>query len=820
LLVIVSNNNMIRNFLKLTLRNLLKQRFSSFVNIVGLAIGFACFIVIGLYVYDESRYDLFHEKGERIYRLHSNTFNPNRVMTNLPALLYEPLLEGLPEAEAVTRVLGFYGGGSVAYGDEKISTDRGVVFVDPCFFDIFDFPLQRGEVESFLADPHNILITSKIAEKYFGTEDPIGKTLRYKGRLDMVVTGILENIPKHSHLHFDIVGNFELRRQINPFIFETWGNYSSEFYVLLRPDADPALADDKILTLFGNARNIDYTERDAFIRLQPLYDIYLGSGNIETLMIVESGSPSTVAIFSVSALLILLLACFNYVNLATAKSTIRAREVGMRKVLGASRGKLIRYFLAESFLVALLAMLLGIGLVELSFPLFSDITGKSLDFSLVDLRLFIPALAVLLILVTLVSGVYPAFVMSGYQPVQVLKGSALMVSRQLKSGLGFGLRFRQLLIVLQFAISIALVSGSLILYSQTKYALVNSGFEREALLVIQNHWGQEMINRYTRMRTDLLQYPFVKGVSAGLHVPGEQIGNQGYLRQPDQMTEEAQPIVFATVDFGYFEVLGAKMAEGRDFDVRLARDSSEVVILNQSAVRLLGLTEPVGTQLTGFWDDTPQKRVIGVVEDIHFQSVHRAVQPTAFIICIPCQKYPNASRNVMVRLHTASFNEPIRAIHETWDAHGSGNHLEYFFMDIHYESLYRKELQAATAARLFTILAVIIACMGLLGTTVYIMEARKKEFGIRKVLGASLGRIVRMVSLEFALLILLSNLIAWPLTWYFMSRWLDNFVYRIDLNVWYFATAGIVGLAIALVAVNSLGIHQARENPVESLKYE
>lgn len=810
---------MIRNFLKLTFRNLLRQKFSSFVNIVGLALGFACFIVIGLYVYDETRYDLFHEKGDRIYRLHNNTFNPDRVMTNAPALFYEPLTEGLPEAEAVARLLNPYGGAGIAYGD-RMFIEHDVIFVDGDFFQIFDYPLKRGDLETFLTDPHHVLITGKMAEKYFGDEDPIGKTLRYKGFLDVVVTGILEDIPRRSHLQFSMVGNFELRRQINPFIFETWGNYSSQFYLLLRPDADPALAEDKILTLFGDARNIDYSERDAYFRLQPLHDIYLGSGDIETLMPVQSGSPSTVAIFSVSALLILLLACFNYVNLSTAKSTIRAREVGMRKVLGASRGKLIRYFLSESFLVALLAMFLGIGLVEMAFPLFSDITGKSLDFSLAEPGLFIPALLVLLLLVALVSGLYPAFVMSAYQPVQVLKGSTLMVGRQLKNGLGFGLRFRQLLIILQFAISIALVSGSLILYAQTKHALTNTGFDRDALIVVKNHWAQGMIDTYDRMRTDLLQYPFVKGVSAGLHVPGEHIGNQGYLRQPDQTAQDAQPIVFATVDYGYFEALGASMAEGRDFDVHITSDSTEAVILNASAARLLGLTDPVGTQLTGFWDGTPQKRVIGVVEDIHFQSVHRSVQPTAFIICIPCQNYPNAAYQILVRLNTGSFTEPMRAVQEAWDAHGTGNPLDYFFMNEHYENLYRKELQAAAAARLFTILAVIIAVMGLLGTTVYIMEARKKEFGIRKVLGASLTGIVKMVSLEFSLLILLSNLIAWPVTWYFMSRWLDNFVYRIDISPWFFVIAGLAGWIIALLTVNSLGINQAKENPIESLKYE
>jgi len=538
------------------------------------------------------------------------------------------------------------------------------------------------------------------------------------------------------------------------------------------------------------------------------------------MMPVPSGSPANVSIFSISALLVLLLACFNYVNLATAKSTLRAREVGMRKVLGASRGKLIRYFLAESFLVALLALLLGIGLVELSFPLFSDITGKDLSFSLVQPRLFFPALAGLLVLVALISGVYPAFVMSAYQPVQVLKGSAMMAGKQLRSGLGFGLRFRQLLIVLQFAISTALISGSLILYAQTRHAMSKAGFEREALVVVKNHWNDGMIQAYKRIKTDLLQYPFVKGVGAGLHVPGEHIGHQGGLRRPEQTREEARPIVFATVDFGYFETLGAKIAQGRDFDAGLASDSTEAVILNEAAVRQLGLTDPVGTQLTGFWDATPQKQVIGVVEDIHFQSMHRAVQPTAFIVCLPCQGYPNAAYQVMVRLNTSSFTGPMEAIRQAWDAHGTGTPFDYFFMNEHYEGLYRTELQAAAAARLFTILALIIAVMGLLGTTVYIMEARKKEFGIRKVLGASMVRIVRMLSLEFSLLIVLSNLIAWPLTWYFMSRWLDHFVYRIDLSPGYFVVAGTVGWVIALLTVNTLGVQQARENPVESLKYE
>ena len=807
---------MLINLLRLTLRNLWRQRFSSLVNIIGLALGFASFILISLYVVDELHYDRFQENGDRLYRLSNNMFHPDRILTNTPALLHEPLLMNLPEAEKVVRIIGPHRDVVLERGD-VVFREPGILFVDPDFFDVFSFRLKRGDLTSFQDNPQSAMLTPALAEKYFGSEDPLGQTLRYKGFLDLVVTGLMEEVPDHSHLQFQMLVNFEARRSINPHIFESWGNYSSTYYILLRPDADPEHVADKIITIWGNARDIDYRERGSTVWMQPMQDIYMGSGHIQSSISVKSGSPSAVAIFSISAILILLLACFNYANLAAAKSGARSREVGVRKVLGAGKRHLVSLFLGESLLMCFVAMLVAFVLVEISLPAFSDLSGKEISMSAIHPGLYAAGLFLLLVVVSLVAGLYPAFVMSGYQPVHALKGS--LAALPVRGQFGVRLRFRQILIVLQFAISIGLISGSLVLYAQTRHALTHTGFDKDALVVIRNPWGSNMNAVYQRLRLDLQQYPFVKGVTAGLNVPTEQIGNQGALREPDAPEDAAQMIVFNTIDFNFFDVLGATMAEGRSFDRSFATDSSETVVINQAAARALGLTDPVGTVLTGFWDGV-DKKVIGVVKDIHFQSVHRLVQPTAFLICFTCTNYPPATANFMIKLGETGLMHAVDVISNTWDQLNTGEPLDYFFMDATYDQMYRKEMQTAIVARIFTILAVVIACMGLLGTTVYVMEARRKEFGVRKVLGASVIRLARMISVEFAVLIVISNLLAWPITWHFMTKWLDNFVYRIDLSVWYFLVAGLTGLLLTLVTVNALALKQAGKDPVQALKYE
>ena len=810
---------MIQNFFKLTLRNLMRQKFSSFVNLAGLAIGFASFILIALYVYDEMQYDCFHEKGERIYRLYSNSFHPDRQMANLPALLYEPLLENLPEAEKVVRVIAERGDPVLEYGEEK-SRQTGVIYVDPDFFEIFNIELERGSLEAFRENPYALIISREVGVKYFGQKDPLGLSLRFQDGKEFVIAGILKEVPRRTHMQFSVIGNYEVWRDKNAFMFQTWGNFSSNYYLLLHPGANAGEVASKVMDIFCEASGIPHKDRGRQLWLQPLRDIYLGSGKIESAGFpIATGNPHFLRIFSVFAILILSLACFNYVNLSTAKSTLRAREVGIRKVLGSSRGKLLGFFLAESFLVVFLALIISLMLAGAAIPLFLQITGKQLSFLMMDFGILLPGLIILGLITGLISGIYPAMVMARFQPVHVLKGSAMLIGQQ-TGWQGVNLRFRQLLIVMQFAISIGLVLASIVIYSQTRHGLTHNGFQKEALVVVRNPWSEEMYQVYNRFRNDLSQYAFVEGISAGLHVPGEQIGNQGYLRQTHQANEEAQPIVFVTVDFNYFEVLGARMAEGRNFDPQMFSDSTQAVILNQSAVKVLGLEEPVGAQLTGFWDGVAQKRVVGVVEDIHYQSMHRLVQPAAFVICMGCQGYPPAVLKFMVRIRSTSLTQPVAVIRQVWEEIAPWYPIDFFFLDKHYETMYQQELQAANASRAFTILAVLIACMGLLGTTLYIMETRRKEFGVRKVLGASVLKLTGMISREFSLLILLAAIIAWPLTYYFLSQWLDTFVYRIQISWWYFAAAGLFGWLLAMITVNALAWKQARKNPVESLKYE
>jgi putative ABC transport system permease protein len=736
---------MLLNFLKLSFRNLLRQKFSSFVNIFGLALGFASFIIIGLYVYDEQQYDQFHTRGERIFRISHNTFNPERVLAQLPALFYDPIKRELPEIEHIARINVPHQPMEIKH-QEKSFLESGIIFADTAFFDIFSFATETDNLEDFRKNPRAALVTRKTAQKYFGDEDPIGKLLTYNNQADMEITGILEDVPRRSHLQFDIVVNYEMLKTVNPFAFAVWGNFSANYYVLLKEGADPQNVADKLLPLFGAEQKREYDAEVYFMQLQNLKDIYSGSGGIDTNIKVAAGSQSGQMIFSISAVLLLLLACFNYVNLASAKSTSRAREVGMRKVLGSGQGQLIRLFLAESFLISLIAMILAIGIVEFTIPYFSDLSGKELSFEMLPLSLRFISITALLILVSLLAGLYPAFVMSRFSPAAVLKGTPMLISQQIKGKFAPNLRFRQALIVLQFAVSIGLVCGSIILYQQTHFALKQSGFVKESLIVLQNN-NQRTNDFYHAFKNQLTQYPFITAISAGEHVPSNSIGNQGGLKQPHQPDEERAHIFFATVDYGFFETLGATMAWGRTFDPQLATDTITSVILNQSAAKLLKiLPEDENPMLSGFWDGN-EKRVIGVVEDILFESAHRQVRPTAFFISYINNYYRTASTQILIRFNSKNLTEVVDAIETTWQQHaGDEARLEYFFMDSRYENMYRKELQIASVARVFTFLALILACLGLLGTTVYLMESRKKELGVRKVLGASALHLSAMIS--------------------------------------------------------------------------
>ena len=806
--------------LKLVFRQMLRQKFSAFVNILGLSIGIGGFIIIAIYVYDESRYDRFHEHEAHIYRVTSNLFNPDILSVQLPARFYDHLAADLPEVKKVTRLFS----SGVEYDlehEDRVARVRDV-HADPDFLEMFSFTLLSGSKEDFATNPRAVFLTEDTARQLFGEEDPIGKQVSYEEggfTLGFLVSGIIQNVPKHSHLQFDVVYNIAYLREYNQDMFESWGNHSSAFYLMLRDDANVAEMPSKLQELYGAVHHEGFLRDIYSFGLQPLRDVYLGSANLRSFFPIESGSRSTIYIFSVSALLILLLACLNYINLSSAKSAMRSREVGVRKVLGAHKGKLVRSFLTESFIVSGIALLVGVMLAELFIPGFNRISGNDIRMS--DgwpglLPLVIPGLW---IVVSVLSGTYPAFVLSRYNPVHVLKGHTFVQGKKQQGG--SGLRFRQVLIVVQFAISIGLIASSFILYQQIRHSMRHTGFDQESVIVVHNPMTAQMRQVYQVFQHEMQQYPWVTHVSAGTHAPADWIGNQGRLRQPHLSDEDARRIYFSPVDFGYFEALGANMRAGRTLDMAFPRDSVESVILNETAARSLGVMDSIGIVLQGFWDAHDRKQLIGIVEDIHYRSVHEEVLPMAFFVLHELIYQPPASYKILVRFNSRDLNEVVRAIELAWDNATIGSDQpHWYFLDERYAGLYRSELQAASLSRVMTVLAILIAAMGLIGTTFYVMESRRKEFGVRKVLGASLANLSGMVSREFALLILLSCLIAWPLSYYFMDRWLDNFAYSISLTPWYFVISGVIGLILALGVINILALQQSRKNILDSLRHE
>jgi putative ABC transport system permease protein len=805
------------NFLKLSFRNLLHRKFSSLVNILGLAIGFTGFIAIALYVIEERSYDRYHPDRENIYRIVHNTFNKDRKVLMLPALFHEHL-EGIPEIESTVRILSYAMGGSFRVGDVELM-ERKVVYADVNFFELFGFELAQGSLQAFEENPNSIILTPASARRYFGDDNPIGQVISFSNFMDLTVAGIIRDFPFNSHLDFDMVANFEGMRSMNNHMFTDWGNHSTLYYLKLRNGADPLLAGQKIFDLYDEVKGSKLQENGHFMHLQPLSEVYLHSAGIESSSFMKTGSATTLYIFSVSAILIILLACVNYINLTTARATSRAREVGMRKVLGAGRGELLKQFLGESLLLCLLAFALGLGLLELFLPYFSEIIGTTIALNYTGMGYFWPVLLAIVFVVALLSGFYPGLVMSGFKPLDVLKGSTALISRKVQSGLNLNLRYRQLLIIVQIAISVGLVLASILIVRQNHFAMRSPGFDKENLIVVFLPQNMDINQNYHRLKNALESYPFIVSISGGAHVPTESAGNLGRLNLTDQGTKEAQAVYFCPVDFGYFETLGASILQGREFDVSYSTDSVNHVVLNQSAARALGLTDPVGEVIRGFWDGV-DKQVIGMVEDIHFQSVHNTVQPTAYFMNYKFGYYGPATMKMLVRFRHNNISEVVDAVETAWEESISGYATSYFFMDQRYDNLYQTELQTAGMSKLFSYFAIILAVLGLWGTTAYVLNAKRKEFGIRKVLGASSLRLARMISLEFSIMVFIASLIAWPLVYYFIDNWLDNFVYRTPIHYLPFLLVGLLAWMLCMVIVNTIALSEARRNPVETLKYE
>ena len=812
---------MLKNYLKIALRNLRKHKGYSFINIAGLTIGMAACVLILLYVQDELSYDRYHDNAEAVYRVNlKGAVGGSFIHTaSSSAPMAATLVQEYPEVLNAVRFLGV-GRPLVAYEEHRFYEDN-VFWADSTVFDVFTFPLVQGDPRTALTEPNTVVLTEAMAQKYFGDDDPVGQTLRFDGDTDYTVTGVLKNLPATSHFPIDFLLSMTTVRRSTS---DNWVSNSFYTYILLPAGHDPVAVEAKFPDLIKKyvAPQIEQALGQTFeealaaglewaYELQPLTRIYLHSEGLES-DVAPMSDAGAVYILSVIAALILLIACFNFMNLATARSANRAKEVGMRKVMGSARQQLVGQFLGESVLMAVIGGLLAFVAIQAVLPFFNNLAGKTLSLGGGGLVEVLGGLIGIALAAGLLAGIYPALVLSRFQPAAVLKGV-----------LGAGAKstsMRSVLVVLQFAASIVLLVGTGIVFTQLDFMLhKNLGFAQEQVVVlpIETDAGRQGFEAF---RNELLAQPNVVQVAAAEDMPGR-LQDINVFRPEDAPNEVVYPTWTSRVSHDFPEALEIETVAGRTFSRAFTTDESDAVVINEAAAKLMGFESSeaaVGKSLAEIGNgqdggDIPFT-IVGVVKDFHFESLHEPIKALAMTI------EPEEFRNVVVRIRPEQMPETLAMLQQKWEAYEPGHPYRYHFLDADFGRAYEKDRRLGMIFGYFAALAIFIACLGLFGLASFITEQRTKEIGVRKVLGASVGGIVVLLSKEFTKLVGIAFIVAAPLAYFAMDRWLSAFAYQVDLAWWIFLGAGVTALAIAWLTVSYQSIRAALTNPVEALRYE
>jgi putative ABC transport system permease protein len=675
--------------------------------------------------------------------------------------------------------------------------EENLFFSDASIFEVFTFPLVRGDPQTALKEPNSIVLSEETASKYFGQEDPMGKVLTIDNQVEAKVTGIARDCPQNSHFRFDLLVSFTSNPE--KWALNNWRTHNFYTYVLFQKETDPLGFREKLAAFikkhFGDVKN----EK---LAVQPLTDIHLHSRNFNYEMANNNGDAAYIYILSAVAVFILLIACINFMNLTTARSSGRAKEVGLRKVIGADRANLVRQFLGESLVFSFLALLLALALVAFVLPLTNHFTDKNI--SLIQSHPILIGLSFLGLaaLVGILAGSYPAFFLSAFRPAQVMKGRAGTGSR--------GILFRRILVVAQFSISVILMVGTLVISKQLRYCQrKNLGFVKDNVVVLPV-WDMHSKSTFQSLKNQLLTIPQIIGVTGSEAVPGRDVGVRGML--PEGNTWNPRNSLFVAYDF--FETYGIEIKEGRGFSLDFPSDTDDAYVVNEAAVKDFGWSSPLGKKLIWRGDRNGKGYVIGVVKDFHYKSLHQMIEPLVI------QLDPNACSFVSIRIKTTDVLATIKSIQKTWRAVNPNRPFEYYFLDQNYDRLYRAEKRTGTLIGCFTFLALFISGLGLFGLVSYAAEQRSKEIAVRKVLGASLPNIMSLLSQELVLWVLASNIIAWPVAYYVMSRWLQNFAYRTSIGLGTFILAALSTLIIAFLTVSFQTFRAALANPIHSLRHE
>jgi putative ABC transport system permease protein len=805
---------MIKNYFLTSLRAILRRKGFSLLNVLGLAIGLAASLLILQYVKDELSYDDFHANADNIYRIQYDYYRDgeqvfqcatafNNIGTNM--------IRDYPEIENVCRLYLRYGGGVVQHGE--VSIKEGNIFnVDQSFFQLFSYPLLAGDPSTALKEPNTAVVEEKTARKFFGDEDPIGKRIRFRNNEEYEITGVMRS-PENSHLKFSFLFSYSTYPELWPGLTaegweNSWGWYDFYNYIQLKPGADPEALEARFPDFVKKYGSPGDTLSTRF-SLQHLPEIHLYSDLIQEARV--NGNGTSVYFLMVIAVLVLVIAWVNYINLATARAIERAKEVGVRKAIGAKRGQLVRQFIAEAFIINLGAMILAVAFLSLSIPVFNNLSGKSLTNSvLYDPNLWL-ALGGLFVVGAILSGMYPAFVLSGFQPVKVLKGS-LSGSRQ-----GFGLR--KTLVVIQFVFSIGLIACTLIVYQQLQFMQNRDlGIDIDGTLVI-NAPGvvtDETIypSQFQSFKNAILQHPAVRGMAASTEVPGNLIYWTNGSRRISGTERLAGTIMYRMgVDHEFFETYGNQILAGRVYAPEFTADSANVV-LNRKAIEVLGFKDPdeaVGG-LIAIGGDT--LTVIGVIENYHQEGLKNDYRQTAFHLTPDNHNYFN------VKVQAGDMGQFLAYAKEKYTLIFPGNPFDYFFLDSFFNRQYKNDRQFAHVVAFFSMLAIFVAALGLFGLASFAATQRTKEIGIRKVLGSTVTNIFLLLSKDFLKLVLIANLIAIPLVWIMMDAWLQAFAFRITIGVWVFLVAAAATIFVSLLTVSFQSIKAAIANPVRALRYE
>lgn len=806
---------MIKNYFKIAWRSLWRNKAFSAINIFGLALGIATCLIILLYLQNELSYDKFNVKADRMVRVvFKGTVQGGKLNeANVMPPTAQTLKADYPEVEAATR-LRQVGAPVILYAN-KVFKDNQAAAVDANFFDVFTLPLIEGDARTAMVQPNTAVLSKAMANKLFGSEEAIGKVFNFKNdNVNYRVTGVIDKVPINAHFHFDVFISMASMHDAND---PSWMTSNYYTYLVLQKGYDykkleaklPQVVEKYMGPQLQKSMGVTLAQyrskgNDLGLYLQPLTDIHLHSDFADDLS--PAGDIKYIYIFSAIAIFMLLIACINFMNLSTASASKRSREVGIRKVLGSQKAELVSQFLTESILVTAIALLISIGIVWLALPFFNKLAGIDVSLNIADNPWLVPGVLLVGLFTGVLAGSYPAFYLSSFNPVTVLKS-------KFKAGKN-SIGLRSGLVVFQFFISIILIIGTTVVYKQLSYIQNKKlGYEKDEVVILPGTW--QLNGKQEVYRNQLLQDPRVANVSISSYLPAGWSNNNNFFIYPNGNANQMVKTLRYDVDQNYIPAMGMQIASGRNFSKDFGMDSSGIIV-NETAAKNLGwATNAVGQTVTRNDNDGTKKSytIIGVVKDFNFKSLHEAITPLVMVL-------GDNSGNIIVKAKTADIMGLLAMMKKNWEVLTAEEPFDYSFLDERFNNTYKAEQKVGQLLGLFAGLTILVACLGLFGLATFTAEQRTKELGVRKVLGATVASLVQLVSTEFLKLVIIANVIAWPLAWWAMNKWLQDFAYRITISWWVFVLAGISAIVLTIITVSFQAIKAALMNPVKSLKAE